>query len=101
MSLEETSQKKEYRIEMTSQKYVTLRDAHGYLVLQYNEDGQAKPRRWVPHSDMTRAIEKANTGENVLISKKPHLTHTTQRGELISVHLKETSSDRFEVVQVQ
>lgn len=87
VALEEIPQQMEYRREIFSQKYVTLRDAHGYLVLQYDEDGQARPRRWVPHSEMTRAIEEANTGENILISKKPHLTHTTQKGELISVHL--------------
>ena len=89
-------------MKVTSQKFVTLRDDNRYFMLRYNEQGQARLRRQVPHSDISDKInqEASNHGLGD-VSKKPHFTHTTQKGELIFVHLLSKPGHRYETIEVQ
>jgi hypothetical protein len=64
-------------MDVTSQKYVTLRDANRYFMLRYNEHGQARLKNQVPHSDISLAIDQASKDIKADISKKPHFMHTT------------------------
>ena len=81
---------------------MTLRDANRYFMLRYNEQGQARLRRLVPHSDISDKIQQESKSRSLGdVSKKPHLTHTTQKGELIFVHLLSKPGHRYETIEVQ